>query len=345
MADYGLQTLFRNNPYKEDMQNTGAVLPNSGFAAPLLALKMGQDAANSQDWENQTASTGMGLLKQQMANDQQAKQQDNAQKVIGNVIKISKIDPVAATNILSQEAASNPALAPLKGIQFNAPTSKDNWSTVTAGNRQAYQVYLPGLSEIFKNPNDDSLRSKYIIPIGSPKAAKAPTTRTIQRGNLNVTQQWDGNSGQWTDVSSGPKWNPQTGNGAPRKPQDIVRDIRTTAASIASRLGDQSLTDAIVRATIKDPKILAAMQNKKDPYIQELQNTLDYYKQEYQQRTGKPWASGVSSATSPSPAPEPAPSNETQAIRRGNNIVYQGQNYPLNPDGTVTINGKKYRVQ
>jgi hypothetical protein len=34
-----------------------------------------------------------------------------------------------------------------------------------------------------------------------------------------------------------------------------------------------------------------------------------------------------------------------KAVKRGNAVIFQGRSYPLNPDGTVTIGGRKYGVQ
>ncbi len=125
-----------------------------------------------------------------------------------------------------------------------------------------------------------------------------------------------------------------------RSTDKVVRDLRTTAAQIASRLGDKSLTEAIIQSTIKDPKILAMFKegSRKDPFIAELESALDYYKKEYAEVSGKPWGGSISE-------PDKTTGNEgLNAELNGNTITLDGKSYILNPDGTVTIDGKRYRV-
>jgi hypothetical protein len=55
-------------------------------------------------------------------------------------------------------------------------------------------------------------------------------------------------------------------------------------------------------------------------------------------------------AATPSAPPQPGIPAQTQqqagkAFLTGNQVTVNGQSYPLNPDGTVTISGRKYRVQ
>jgi hypothetical protein len=51
-------------------------------------------------------------------------------------------------------------------------------------------------------------------------------------------------------------------------------------------------------------------------------------------------------ATQQAPAPAaPAQQQSGKAFLSGNQVSVNGQSYPMNPDGTVTISGRKYRVQ
>lgn len=54
-------------------------------------------------------------------------------------------------------------------------------------------------------------------------------------------------------------------------------------------------------------------------------------------------ATAANSVSLPQPAVKQQPGNA--AFLHGNTVSVNGQSYPLNPDGTVTIQGRKYRVQ
>jgi glucan-binding YG repeat protein len=56
---------------------------------------------------------------------------------------------------------------------------------------------------------------------------------------------------------------------------------------------------------------------------------------------------GMSPTPPPAKAAAPAQKQvqDNKATSDGKNVTYQGKNYPLNADGSVTISGKKYRVQ
>jgi len=126
-----------------------------------------------------------------------------------------------------------------------------------------------------------------------------------------------------------------------RSKKDVVKDIRMTAGAIATKLGNQSLTDAILRTTIKDPKVLAALDKgkNKDPYVKDMVNSLDFYKKEYQGLTGQPFG-----GTPATPAPAPKGSAMEGLIAGDGGLVYKGKKYAVNPDNTVVIDGKRYRV-
>ena len=55
--------------------------------------------------------------------------------------------------------------------------------------------------------------------------------------------------------------------------------------------------------------------------------------------------SGGQAPSSSQPQPTRSPTAAAKATLSGNGIVFQGKSYPLNPDGTVTIDGRKFRVQ
>lgn len=54
---------------------------------------------------------------------------------------------------------------------------------------------------------------------------------------------------------------------------------------------------------------------------------------------------GMAPAATPGATPQRAAAPSSQATSDGKNVTFQGKSYPLNADGTVTISGKKYKVQ
>jgi len=344
-----LRSLFapiKDNPNEKRAKMIGQVMKDSGFAKPFLAYAMGQEMAGSEEWDaNREASANEAqAATTKQAGDAAA--QEYAQKTFTNIVKVSEKDPIAATQMLKieSEQGDNKYLQKFKGLTFNA-TTKDGWATVAASDGYVYHTYLPDLSKAIEGGPDSDIYKKTVVKIGEGKPQKAPETRTVQNGQNNVTQEWNGK--EWVEVGKGPKFSPNAdGSGKPRKEQDVVKDIRTTAAQIASRIGDASLTDAIIQATIKDPQVLAAMKSKKDPAIDELNSTLEYYKEEYQKQTGKPWRGGASPApaTAPAPAKGGAQQQSGTLSKDGKSVTVGGKTYTVT-NGIATINGKKFKVQ
>lgn len=179
------------NPYDRKARTLGAVMDSSGYAKPLIAAALGKTMKQGEEYDQAQAGKRA------------------AQGVLEQVFKIAKHDPELATQIMREESKRTPGLERFKDLEFNAPI-KDNWGTVTS-NGQAYQVYLPGLAAMAQNPEDKELRAKTIVPIGKPKKAAPPKTRTVQRGGKNVTEEWDPEAGTWKEIGRGPKWNPESG--------------------------------------------------------------------------------------------------------------------------------------
>lgn len=182
MTTAGLSSLFRKNPYDKRASVTGAMMERSGMAKPFLAAAMGQDLGRAEKWDEDKDNVIMSLYRGNV-------QKEHADKVLTNIIKISQFDPKAATAILKKEASENPNLAPFADIEFSAPTTKENWATVKSGDGQQYQVYLPGLAEIQKSPNDKTIFDKYVISIGvSGDIEGAKPTATTREWRLNNQQ-------------------------------------------------------------------------------------------------------------------------------------------------------------
>lgn len=202
---------IRENPYEKKAKIMGQVMADSGLAKPLLAYTMGSELAKAEEWDQNREAESLESLRSTQAYIKDMADREAATKIMEQIIKIAKEDPVAATAFLEAEAqGDNPYMRKFAGIKISAPL-KDGWTTVQGGDGQAYQVYVPGLQDAEGNPE---LMRKVVIPIGNPKPTKdeAPKTRTVRRGNLEVTEEWDSKSGTWKEVGRGPAWKPDTPN-------------------------------------------------------------------------------------------------------------------------------------
>jgi len=86
------------------------------------------------------------------------------------------------------------------------------------------------LATFFAQPQAQGWVQQQQIVHGGEVKTKAPETRTIQRGNKKVTQEWDGR--KWTDVSSGPQWEPEAGGGSGNLKASGENTIHGQAASL-----------------------------------------------------------------------------------------------------------------
>jgi hypothetical protein len=211
----GIGRLYgQTNPAERRVAIASKVAENSGLAKPFIYAMMGKDMAEAQEWDTEQTATIRNTLagQQQIAADKG--EREFAQKVLADAVKLSTDDPYAATDLLQfsiQAGGGNKYLKPFEGIKFTGKM-KNNWVQVQAGDGQAYQVNVGGLGLIGQEQDPDKraeLTSKYVIPIGGPKPApeaKAPKTRTRQEDTENVVEEWDSESGSWTEVSRGPRY-------------------------------------------------------------------------------------------------------------------------------------------
>lgn len=324
----------KENPNTQRAKLIGQVMPDSGYAKPFLAYAMGKEMASAGDWD---ANREQELKEIQSASASQTADtaaQEYAQKVFTNIIKVSEKDPVAATQMLKVESenGNNPYLKKFQGITFNAPT-KDGWATVAASDGFVYFTYLPKLQEAAEAGPDSDIYKKTVIKIGEGKPQKSTI---VPEGGVVLGE--DGKP-----IYKNPKtFKPESSGDKPRKVSEIVKDIRTTASQIASKIGDTNLTEAILQSSIKDPKVLAAMKDKKDPYIAELNDVLQSYKDEYTARTGKPWGGGTSAPVDRTISTQNNSLTGTLS-KDGKTLSANGKKYPVN-NGIVVIEGKKYKV-
>lgn len=61
------------------------------------------------------------------------------------------------------------------------------------------------------------------------KAEKPPETRTIKRGDKEVTQEWDPATREWRDVAEGDRWSPNIGGSV--RDREVRRDMALAAGA------------------------------------------------------------------------------------------------------------------
>lgn len=165
---------IRENPYEKKAKIIASVMPESGFAKPLLAYVMGKELSGAEGWDKErevAADTAQTASTKQAG---EAAAQDYATKTMTQIFKVSEKDPVAATDMLriEVEQGTNEHLKKFKGITFNAP-SKDGWATVGSSDGYVYHTYLPNLQEAVAKGVDSDLYKQTVIKVGEGKPAPA----------------------------------------------------------------------------------------------------------------------------------------------------------------------------
>jgi hypothetical protein len=226
---------IRENPREKRAKMLATVMPESGLAKPFLAMAMGQEMAGAEAWDADRESKADEA---QVATTKQAGDAaafDYAQKMLASVFKLAEKDAVAATQILKieSERGDNPYLKTYSGVTFNAP-SKDGWATIGGGDGFVYHTYLPNLQEAIEAGPDSDLYKKTVIRIGAGKPTKQdpPKSRTVQRGGVNVTEEWNEEAKTWTEIGKGPAWKPGGGgDGAAQAKPAMLSQLSSTYTS------------------------------------------------------------------------------------------------------------------
>lgn len=257
----GLLDIYGGNPHERRIKATGAMMGDSGFAKPALAYVMGREMAGAEEWDKERGEAASRAAKD-------AADSDWAQKILGQVVDLSKKDAVAATQVLRAESARNPYLAPFSGIQFNAETTAEGWATYTDGTGQGWQTFLPALNK--KNEDGTPLSDEQLEQqgfrrkIGAPKPAESPKleTNTFELGpkgerTLGATHRWrlDPSTGKPaeylgpadTDTSRG------GGGGGEAKVGQLNLVRKTLAMEFATKLTGDPKEALDIVTSISDP--------------------------------------------------------------------------------------------
>lgn len=209
-------SMLKTNPYEERAKTTAAMMQNSGYAKPLLALMMGRDTRLADEYRQKQETTLMDLYQKQQ-------QKEHAWKVLELTAKISDDDPEAANDILEVEARENPFLQDIaqnvkfagkgKGIyklMTNPKTGEVFWFNWERAKRQLAALGENASVEDIKRILEEN---KFVISEAMSQAPKAPKTRERKAGDKIITEEWDANTGTWKTVSTAPRKLPSEGAG------------------------------------------------------------------------------------------------------------------------------------
>lgn len=195
-----------------------------------------------------------------------------------------------------------------------------------------------------------------VIAENEKKQSSEYKSRTRQSGMKEVFEESQDGGRTWKTVSDGPKFNPKPDRGG-KSEKEMEResrsDIDKSAAELAKRRVSVNRNSKEANAS-GDPDAIKEATRDAEAYNSEsaaLTAKFEAHKREFGRSYTPTAAPGVQKkGMEPNPSPAPAAkvkpaADPYKATRDGNSITYQGKSYPLAKDGTITINGKKYRVQ
>ena len=229
----GLGNLYRaQNPAEKRVATSAKVAENAGLAKPLIYAMMGSDMAEAEKWDTDQQATIAGA----MESNKKLADQEAAHKVLGSIMKVSEYDPEEATALIQKAAQQYPTLGMYSSIKFTAKT-KDDWMHVAGGDGQQYAISKTGLAWMAEHQDQvtDEIKAKYIVPIGGP-SNKAPQSRTVNRGGIEVTEEWDSESKTWKEVAKGPRWKPGEGGGSDNENRKDYNRIESQINTLRGRL-------------------------------------------------------------------------------------------------------------
>lgn len=129
-----LQNIYgraRNNPHETRMKAVTGMMPESGFAKPLLAMVAGKELAAAGEWDDQREAAGLESQTSAMQMLKEKRDLEQKQKNIEAYTKIAQVDPIAANAI-------NEKLGLFPGINITGKLTKDGFVDIdfAKGNAQ-----------------------------------------------------------------------------------------------------------------------------------------------------------------------------------------------------------------
>ena len=250
------------NPHDRRASAASSMMERSGLARPFLALATGKELKKAGEYDERTRTAGVAALKDQ--NDRAW-----AGEILKHAIKLSESDGVAATKMLQGEIASgkNKHLNKFKDLKFTSETV-DDWLTIEGGDGQKMVIHKTALGAKDEN--------------GKPLSEEA----LLENGSLRKFG----------------KVKPDTSAGARTAPK-IQKDIESVSKALGGFMDDSLINALIIAGTApeKQAALQKALQGKSSAdaqHIKDLNNSLEKYKKEYKELTGKAWEVA---------APEPPP--------------------------------------
>lgn len=112
----GLSTLFRRNPYRDQMQTTERMIDRSGMARPFMMKALGEQTRQAGQYDEEGAATLENLYREESERAGEKDLREDADKVIKAAADLAAKDPIAATQYYNDRAKGNKHLP--KGLKF-----------------------------------------------------------------------------------------------------------------------------------------------------------------------------------------------------------------------------------
>ena len=251
MADnYGLEALYkRPNPHDRTAKVAGAMLPNSGLAAPGMAYVMGKETAAAGQFDNQQYQDAQGLIADQKATDAKTAQAKTFMDTFQALLKEDRTRGDAV--MLWNEQAGN-----LLGIDHKISTAIDNPEMLSV------KLENGGWWGIDKSTGKPNLwdgekkvwREATEKDMATLQGGEPPKTRERQAGRDKITEEWNPAKKTWVKVSQGPMDAPDTGEGG------VPKEYRQWYGDASS----EALKRALGNSPDKQVQLVAALSSS-DP--------------------------------------------------------------------------------
>lgn len=349
------------------MRAAASMLNSSGLAKPALAYVMGRELGGAEEWDKEKGEAAL-----RAAADKQ--EREESWKMVDMAFKLSENDPVGATQFLKKAATKNQYVAKYGDVQFKSKT-QDKWSTIA--NSKTGETYLINTDLLMSNqelPDEQAqeltrqVAERYDLVVDPFRKefgefqAKEPqkAQETIQEIRKGVFKIFDpAPEIPKTPYTKG-KRETYVGQGGfdyegTYQGQDDKNEPVFSNAVKKAKGGDGGGPNTVY---LEGPNGDLKAMDKKD--IPSLQKKLDGGYRPYKDADLKVLEEMINLKLLPELNKErgkaglpprelkgskpAAPSSANAATLSGNNVVVNGKAYPLNPDGTVSIDGKKFKV-
>ena len=320
---------IRENPNARRAKMLTGMMDKSGYAAPLLAYAAGKEMAGAEAWD---ADREMKAEEAQAATvSQAAAAADDSyfDKMFGHILKMAQKQPGVAKVMLVNEIENGnnkrfKSLPPAEKIAsvwsdgaMGGISLKDGaiWGFDGAdGTPKIWRPAAPGAdgkpTGSWEAPTQADLDAAI-----KPTKQDPPKSREVQRGGMKVTEEWNEETKTWREIGKGPAWKPGEGEGKPPTPTTSQKELEQINRERAAA-GQPPLSMEEYKADPIITQIVKEQLNKKKP-----------------------------AAPAKAPAPPKGAAMPGELSPDGKSITVGVTLYPIGADGTVIVNGKKYKVK